>query len=65
MCATDRRAALRRPYGAPEDYVETSVGNPPNTPGKVLRYRYAFRNPPGCPGPTLISTSNWVVVQVQ
>ena len=46
-------------------FLETSVGNLPNTPGKVLRYRYAFRNPQGCPGPALISTSNVVVIQVQ
>jgi hypothetical protein len=49
----------------PEGFVETGLGNLPNSPGKVLRYRYGFRNSPTCPGQGAFSFSNMVVVQVQ
>ena len=54
-----------RAASGPDGFLETNLGNLPNTPGKVLRYRYAFRNTPTCPGQGPFSFSNLVVVQVQ
>ena len=63
--SSDGLPSIQQVQSGPEGYVETSVGNLPSTPGKLIRYRYAFRNPPGCAGPGLISTSNVVAIQVQ
>jgi hypothetical protein len=49
----------------PQGFLETDLGTLPSTPGKVRRYRYAFRNTPTCPGQGAFSFSNQVVVQVQ